>query len=206
MNARVEQFIANLVETFGHTQADLNEMWEQTDTDTVVVEETVIEEEKKSVDSSKCTVTLTRGKGAGKQCDKAAKKGGDLCTVHSKKSGEKKDKKSVEKKSGDKKLTVKKWEEILFSQIPEHLVHVYRNETRFLIHVKLTRTTANNVAAWINGGELCEELFRAKYSELPGGKADCIRRMRDSLVMAHIHPTDNTAQFHVDRLCNTSKC
>lgn len=192
MNARVEQFIANLAKTFGHTQTQLNEMWEQTG---AVVEE------------KKCTVTLTRGKGAGKQCDKAAKKG-DLCTVHSKKTveEEKKDKKVVEKKSGDKKLTVKKWEEILFSQIPEQLVQVYRNETRFLINIKLTHTTANNAAAWINGGELCEALFRAKYSELPEGKADAIRRMRDSLVMAHVHPTDKMAQYHVDRLCNTSKC
>jgi len=150
-----------------------------------------------------CTVTLTRGKGAGKQCDKAAKNGGDLCTVHSKKTveEEKKDKKSVEKK-----LSEKKWEDALFAQIPEHLVQVYRNEKRFVASVRLTHTTANNAAAWINGGELCDELFTAKYSELPEGKADSIRRMRDSLVMAHVHPTDKMAQYHVDRLCNTSKC
>lgn len=193
MNARVEQFIANLAETFGHTPAQLNEMWEQTG-----AEQTCAVEEKKT-----CTVTLTRGKGAGKQCDKAAKKGGDLCTVHSKKTIEedKKDKKSVEKK-----LSEKKWEDALFAQIPEHLVQVYRNEKRFVASVRLTHTTANNAAAWINGGELCDELFRAKYSELPEGKADAIRRMRDSLVMAHVHPTDKMAQYHVDRLCNTSKC
>lgn len=184
MDARVEQFIANLTKTFGHTQTQLNEMWEQT---------AVVVEEKNRV---KCTFTLTRGDNAGSPCGKAAKKGGDLCTVHSKTSAEKK----------DKKLTVKKWEDILFSQIPEHLVQVYRQETRFLIHVKLTHTTANNAAAWINGGELCESLFREKYSELPGGKADASRRMRDSLVMAHTHPTDKMAQYHVDRLCNTSKC
>lgn len=188
MGARVEQFIANLAKTFGHTPAQLNEMWEQS-----VPEQTCA-----VVEEKKCTVILTRGKDAGKQCDKAAKKGGDLCTVHSKK--------TVEKKSGDKKLSEKKWEDAFFAQIPEQLVHVYRNEKRFVASVRLTHTTANNAAAWINGGELCEALFRVKYSELPEGKADCIRRMRDSLVMAHVHPTDKMAQYHVDRLCNTSKC
>lgn len=202
MNARVEQFIANLAKTFGHTQTQLNEMWEQTDV--VVVE--------KNAEKKKCTFTLTQGINFGKECGKAVKKGGDLCTMHSKKMSDKKktppptgdeDKKVKKTTPTDKKLSEKKWEDIFLSQIPQHFADYYREDKRFVAHVKLTRTTANNAAAWINGGELCEALFREKYSELPGGKADFRRRMRDSLVMAHIHPTDKMAQYHVDRLCNT---
>lgn len=91
----------------------------------------------------------------------------------------------------DKKISRKTWEQILFSQIPKQLVEYYKDEKDFkeeyIFNVKLTRATANNVAAWL----MCEYETHKKTGKF----FNFSEEMRDSFEAAHLHPLNYLADL-----------
>lgn len=201
MYAKIQQFISNLVDEFQLNEAELNEMWNKIDAPVT------------SDDETTCSHTFKKGSNDGKKCDKVAKKNG-FCTVHGKKTiaftcshtfnkGKNDGKKcsvKVTTENGrcskhtivdenNKKLSMKKWEAILFSQIPEILVKYYKQEKEYLDDTNLTRATANNAAAWIL---LKYETYfiHEDPADYFNGNIDFHSEMRDALDGARIHPLD----------------
>ena len=211
MDAKIQQFIANLVDEFQMDEARLNEMWKMIETPVTTT-------------TTGCSHMFTKGTKEGEQCGKTVKKGDDFCATHGKKSkkvsfscnhfftkGTKEGKKCTVKVAtengrcskhtipdeNDKKLSLKKWEEILFSQIPEILVTYYKEEQDYLEDAKLTRKTANNVAAWIM--IKYETYFihedPAKYFN---GRVDFHEEMRTALVSSDTHPAKKPVEYFYD--------
>ena len=94
-------------------------------------------------------------------------------------------------KNNDIKICRKTWEKILFSQIPKQLVEFYKDEKEdeeeYIHDVKLTRGTANNVAAWL----MCEY----ETHKNPGKFFNFSQEMRDSFYAAHLHPLNDMADL-----------
>ena len=209
MNAKIQQFIANLVDEFQMDETRLNEMWKEVETPAEDEEETMT-----------CWHIFTKGTNNGKRCSKVVKKGG-FCTAHSKKNDKvffecnhifTKGKKDGEKCSvkvatkdgmcskhtipdeNDKKMGMKRWEQHLFMQIPDRLQGYYTNEKEYLVGAKLTRTTANNVAAWIM--VKYETYFvHQEPSDYFNGIIDFHQQMRDALLASDIHPVHKMAEY-----------
>lgn len=124
MDAKIQQFITNLVDTFQLDEAQLNEMWATMDTPTTKV----VPDAKKNT----CNHLFTKGGKRGEMCGVKVATDNGFCSKH---------------------LNVgkKEWEELFVSQIPETLVGCYKAEKQnFMVSgEKLTRNTANNAAAWI---------------------------------------------------------
>lgn len=96
-------------------------------------------------------------------------------------------------KNNDIKICRKTWENILFSQIPKQLVERYKDDKEYgeeyINDVKLTRGTANNVAAWL----MCEYETHKKS----GKYFNFSEEMRDSFYAAHIHPLNDMADLFI---------
>ena len=95
MNAKVQQFISNLVAEFQLDEAELNEMWKMIDAPVTIEEAPVTTKEAPvtTKEATKCLHTFSKGTKEGEKCGKTVKKGGDFCATHSK---------SVEKKKSTK--------------------------------------------------------------------------------------------------------
>ena len=89
-------------------------------------------------------------------------------------------------------LSLKKWEAILFSQIPRQLVKYYNSEKEeYLDDSNLTRATANNVAAWIivkHASFRIQNFFEEEYADFTG-------QMRDALDWSSVHPVTTMAEY-----------
>ena len=93
-------------------------------------------------------------------------------------------------------MSLKKWEGILFSQIPEILVKYYKQEKDYLDGAKLTRTTANNVAAWILL-KYETHFVHEDPADYNDGVVDFHSDMRDSLTDYDVHPAYMMADANV---------
>jgi len=225
MNAKVQQFISNLVAEFQLDEARVNEMWKMVDTVAPVTttKETPVTTTKETPVTTKCSHTFTKGIKEGEKCGKTVKKGCDFCAAHSKstkvsfscnhtfnkgnKEGERCSVKVATENGrcskhtipdeNDKKMSLKKWEGILFSQIPEILVKYYKQEKDYLDGAKLTRTTANNVAAWIL---LKYETYfvHEDPADYSNGIIDFHSEMRDSLTDFDVHPANTMMAGYFD--------
>jgi hypothetical protein len=222
MNAKVQQFISNLVAEFQLDEARVNEMWKMVDTAAPVTttKETPVTTTKETPVTTKCSHIFTKGTKEGEKCGKAVRKGSDLCSVHAKScekkiakvsfscnhtfnKGTKEGKKCSVKVTSehgfcskhaekDKKMSMKKWEDILFSQIPEILVKYYKNEKDYMDGAKLTRATANNVAAWIMV-KYDTYFVHEDPADYFNGMVDFHEQMRDALMASDFHPLDKIA-------------
>lgn len=174
-------------------------------------------------EATKCLHTFTKGTKEGEKCGKTVKKGGDFCAAHSKstkvsfscnhtfnkgnKEGERCSvkvatehgfcSKHTAPNENDKKMSLKKWEGILFSQIPEILVKYYKQEKDYLDGAKLTRTTANNVAAWILL-KYETHFVHEDPADYNDGVVDFHSDMRDSLSDYDVHPAYMMAAYFDD--------
>lgn len=153
--------------------------------------------------TSTCPHTFTKGTKNGQTCGKAAKTGG-FCNVHGKKSiintcnhiytkGKKNGEKCIIRVSTangfcakhdelKKILSVKEWEEVLFSQIPAGFQQKCEDARICNDCPKLTRTTANNVAAWIMVTRAAN-IYPLKHDDL----AACIK--------VYTHPLHDIADY-----------
>lgn len=114
------------------------------------------------------------GQNEGKRCSVKVSKDGGLCSKH------------TPVPADQKKLSIKKWEEVMLPQIPYQLVKYYHEEKNYIHRTKLTRRTANNAAAWI----------LVKYYGLPPGSVvDFQRQMREALVWSDVHPINKMNQY-----------
>ncbi len=167
MDAKIQQFITNLVDKFQLDEAQLKEMWVTVDTPPTA---------EAPVDTPKSTKKMPF------TCNHIfTKKSGNVCNV----------KVATENGFCSKHLLVgkKKWEELLFSQIPEAVIEYYKAEKKNLMVAgeKLTRTTANNAAAWIM------VLYKEEYA------ADFNNDMQFAFTMSFIHPVFDRAQYFKNR-------
>lgn len=167
MDAKIQQFITNLVDTFQLDEAQLKEMWITVDTPTVTIEAP--------------TAEAKSAKKAPFTCNHITKKSGNVCSV----------KVATENGFCSKHNIVgkKEWEELLFAQIPETVVKYYKAEKKNLMVAgeKLSRTTANNAAAWIM------ILYKDEHA------ADFSNDMRFAFMMSFIHPVFDRAQYFKNR-------
>lgn len=204
MDAKIQKFIATLVDEFQMDETRLNAMWKTIDTPVTTKEEEMT-----------CWHTFTKGTKNGERCSKVVKKGG-LCTAHRKKKvvfacshtfnrGNKRGERcsvKVDTENGrcskhttSTKLSLKKWEAIVLSQIPEQLVEYYTSEKEeYLDDSNLTRATANNVAAWIlvkHASFRIQNFFEEEYADFTG-------QMRDALDWSSVHPAKKMAEYFDD--------
>lgn len=95
-----------------------------------------------------------------------------------------------------RKMSLKRWEMILFSQIPKILHSYYKEETGpyYLDDTNLTRKTANNAAAWIM--VKYETYFiHENPADYYNGRVDFHEEMRDALGDSYVHPADKLAEY-----------
>ena len=141
MDAKIQQFITNLVDTFQLNEAQLKEMWITVDTpptaeapmDTMVeapIEAPIDTAEVKSTKKVPFTCNHIFTKKSGNVCNVKVATANGFCSKH---------------------LTVgkKKWEELVFAQIPDAAIEYYKAEKKNLMVAgeKPTRATANKVSA-----------------------------------------------------------
>lgn len=213
MNAQVQQFISNLVAEFQLDEAELNKMWNSVDTPvTTKCSHTFSKgtkdgkkcgkavkkgsdlcaahsksSEKKMVKVSfSCNHTFNKGVKKGKRCSVKVAMENGRCSKH-----------IIPDENDNKKISLKKWEEILFSQIPEILVKYYKDDKDYLEDAKLTRATANNVAAWIL--IKYETYFvHEDPANYFNGMVDFHEQMRGALLNSDCHPIDKMADYFDD--------
>lgn len=129
-----------------------------------------------------CNHIFTRGTKKGEKCTVKVATDEGMCSKH------------TIPDENDKKMGMKKWEQHLFMQIPDRLLRYYTKEKEYLVGAKLTRTTANNVAAWIM--VKYETYFvHQEPSDYFNGIIDFHQQMRDALLASDIHPVDKIAEY-----------
>lgn len=169
MDAKIQQFITNLVDTFQLNESQLKEMWATTEA---------------PIDTPMDTTEVKSVKKVPFTCNHIfTKKGGNVCSV----------KVATENGFCSKHLTVgkKKWEELVFAQIPETVVKYYKEKKNLMVAgEKLSRTTANNAAAWI----------MVLYKDGPtSDSTDFELDMQFAFMMSFIHPVFDRAQYFKNR-------
>lgn len=176
MDAKIQQFITNLVDTFQLNEAQLKDMWATVDTPPVEPMDTMVE-------APTCTAEVKSAKKGPFTCNHIfTKTGGNVCSV----------KVATENGFCSKHLRVgkKKWEELVFAQIPETVVKYYKAEKKNLMIAgeKLTRATANNAAAWVM------VLYKPTANS-----TDFELDMQFAFRMSFTHPVFDRAQYFKNR-------
>jgi len=131
MDAKIQQFITNLVDTFQLNEAQLKEMWITVDTPPTA-EAPMDTAEVKSTKKAPFTCNHIFTKKSGNVCNVKVATANGFCSKHI-------------------SVGQKKWEELVFAQIPDAAIEYYKAEKKNLMVAgeKPTRATANNVAAWV---------------------------------------------------------